>query len=351
MNSIRPEDVFHASTRPARLGFVGVGWIGRNRMEAMLATGLVEAPVIAEPSPEMVAAASISAPTAKFVSTLDELLAEDLDGVVIATPSAQHADQSIRALQAGHAVFCQKPLGRSAAEVRAVIDAAKAANRLLGVDLSYRHTEAMRRIKQLLHADELGHVMAVDLTFHNAYGPDKPWFYQRVHSGGGCVIDLGIHLVDLALWALDFPEVIEVSSELLAGGKPILQNAEEVEDYAVATLRLACGTVVRLACSWHLNAGCDCIIDASFYGTKGGAAMRNLDGSFYNFTAERFVGTRRERLVNPPDEWGGRAAISWATQLRSGGDFDPAAEHLIAVSEVIDCIYECPSRASVSPRQ
>ncbi|MBR7513789.1 Gfo/Idh/MocA family oxidoreductase, partial [Mycobacterium tuberculosis] len=80
------------------------------------------------------------------------------DGIVIATPSALHAEQSIRALDAGAAVFCQKPLGRTAAEVRAVVDAARNADRLLGLDLSCRHTEAMRRIRALIQAGELGRI-------------------------------------------------------------------------------------------------------------------------------------------------------------------------------------------------
>jgi predicted dehydrogenase len=343
MNSDAPQEGFRTTTKPVRLGFLGVGWIGRNRMEAMLATGQVEAAVIAEPSGEMSAAAAKLAPTAKIVCTLDELLSEDLDGVVIATPSAQHAEQTIRALQAGFAVFCQKPLGRTANEVRLVIDAAMNADRLLAVDLSYRHTEAMQLIKRLLQSSELGDVMAIDLTFHNAYGPDKPWFYKRSHSGGGCVIDLGVHLIDMALWALDFPDVIDVSSKLLGKGNVVTHTTEDVEDYAVATLQLANGTVVRLACSWGLNAGCDCIIDASFYGTKGGAAMRNVNGSFYDFCADRFDGTHRQRLVDPPDEWGGRAAIAWAAKLSCGGRFDPAAEQLIAVSQAIDLIYQSGS--------
>src|SRR5947199_289519 len=83
---------------------------------------------------------------------------------------------SIRALKRGAAVFCQKPLGRTAAEARAVIDAARAADRLLCVDLSYRFTDGMRRIRELVRAGALGRVYAVDLVFHNAYGPDKAWF-------------------------------------------------------------------------------------------------------------------------------------------------------------------------------
>jgi predicted dehydrogenase len=119
-----------------RIGFLGVGWIGRHRMEAMIKTGAIEAAAIADPSPDMVRQAAELAPGAAVVDGLDGLLGERLDGIVIASPSALHAEQSIQALQRGIAVFCQKPLGRTAAEAGAVVDAARAADRLLGVDLS-----------------------------------------------------------------------------------------------------------------------------------------------------------------------------------------------------------------------
>jgi predicted dehydrogenase len=266
------------------------------------------------------------------------MLALGLDGVVIATPSALHAEQSIAALRRGVAVFCQKPLGRTEAEARAVVEAARAADRLLAVDLSYRFTEGMRRIREQVAEGALGRVFAADLTFHNAYGPDKPWFYDPALSGGGCVMDLGVHLVDLALWTLGFPRVEEVSARLHAGGGP-LRGADRVEDYAVATLTLEGGATVRIACSWRLQAGCDAVITAEFYGTEGGAALRNQGGSFYDFTAERFRGTAREALAAPPDAWGGRAAADWARRLASGQRFDPEAERLVALSAVLDRIY------------
>jgi predicted dehydrogenase len=272
------------------------------------------------------------------VDTLDAMLAMGLDGVAIATPSALHAEQSILALRRGAAVFCQKPLGRTAAEAQAVVEAARRADRLLAVDLSYRFTEGMRRIRDLVRAGALGRIYAADLTFHNAYGPDKPWFYDPALSGGGCVMDLGVHLVDLALWTLGFPAVPGVSARLFAGGKP-LGSRSEVEDYAVATLDLDTGATVRLACSWRLQAGCDAVISAAFYGTEGGAALRNVNGSFYDFTAERFRGTARETLADPPDAWGGRAAVDWATRLASGARYDPAAERLVDAAHVLDRIY------------
>jgi predicted dehydrogenase len=152
-------------------------------------------------------------------------------------------------------------------------------------------------------------------------------------------MDLGVHLVDLALWTLDFPEVTGVSSRLFAGGEPLEPGADRVEDFAVATLDLATGAVVRLACSWKLHAGREAEISAAFYGAYGGAALRNVDGSFYDFTAERFHGTSSETLASPPDAWGGRAAADWARRLAEGQRFDPEARRLVEVSGVLDRIY------------
>ena len=322
-----------------RLGFLGVGWIGRHRMQAILGTGIVDVAAIADPSQEMAVEAGRLAPDAQLVSSLDDILDLGVDGVVIATPSAMHAEQSICALKRGVAVFCQKPLGRTAAEVQAVVDAARKADRLLCVDLSYRFTQGMRRIREVIDSGELGHVYAVDLVFHNAYGPDKPWFYDPALSGGGCVMDLGVHLVDLALWALDNPGVGSVAGKLFAGGAPLKDSASQVEDYAVATVELETGAVVQLACSWRLQAGCDAIISATFYGTQGGVSLRNVNGSFYDFTAERYWGTSRETLTTPPDEWGGRAAADWASRLAAGERFDPSADQLVGVAKVLDRIY------------
>jgi predicted dehydrogenase len=330
-----------SSERPLpRIGFLGVGWIGRHRMEAIARAGDAEIAAIADPSPEMLEAAAAVAPHATQLATLDDLLGEGLDGVVIATPSALHAAQSIQALERGVAVFCQKPLGRTAQEVERVVSAARRADCLLAVDLSYRFTAALRTIRQAIRGGEIGDVFAARLVFHNAYGPDKPWFYDRRFSGGGCVMDLGIHLVDLALWTLSFPAVQEVTSRLYAGGRPLRPGDPQVEDYATARLDLETGASVEIACSWNLAAGEDAVIEALFYGTGGALAMRNVEGSFYDFVAERYRGTSRETLVGAADDWGGRAAADWASRLRAGERFDPAADFLVDVAGILDRIYE-----------
>jgi predicted dehydrogenase len=325
-------------TRP-RLGFLGVGWIGRNRMEAVGRSGLAEIVAISDSVTEQAIAAQ-AVTRCRVAHSYDELLDQELDGVVIATPSALHAEQATRALEHGLAVFCQKPLGRTAAETAKVVDAARSVDRLLGVDLSYRHLEGARLIRDLIQRGDLGTIYAADLVFHNAYGPDKPWFYDPALSGGGCVMDLGIHLIDLAMWMLDPERVIGVSSRLFSKGELLFDSTNVVEDYAIAELDLQSGAAVRLACSWNLPAGRHAVIQASFFGTRGGAALTNVEGSFYDFAAERFHGTSRQGLSAPPDDWGGRAILEWARRLAAGEGFDPKSERLIELAVLIDTIYE-----------
>jgi predicted dehydrogenase len=322
-----------------RLGFLGLGWIGCSRLQAIAADGVASIAAIADTLPQACSAAQVFAPQAVIAADLDELLRLDLDGIVIATPSALHAEQARAALAAGVAVFCQKPLGRSAAETREVIEAARRSDRLLGVDFSYRDTRAMAAVHEVVRSGDLGDVYSADLVFHNAYGPDKPWFHQPALSGGGCVMDLGIHLVDLALWMFEARQVTDVSSRLFARGRLLPRDPQEIEDHAVAQLDLPQGRVARLACSWNLPAGCDAVIEATFYGTAGAARFRNVDGSFYDFVGERLDGTRSTGLIAPPDDWSGRTAVAWARRLASDPGFDPSIEEAGAVAAIVDRIY------------
>lgn len=323
-----------------RLAFLGVGWIGRNRMEAMLATRKAEAVAICDPDPEMISEALALAPGAVAADSLEAMLDLRPDGVVIATPSALHAEQSIEALQSGAALFCQKPLGRNAAEVEAVLDAARDADRLLGVDLSYRHTAAMQAVRALATSGALGKPFAADFVFHNAHGPGNAWFHDPKLSGGGCLIDLGVHLVDLALWLFDFPEVIDARGRLLKHGRKA--RPDECEDFATGEIELANGVAVRIACSWNLSAGQDADIRATVYGTEGGAEMRNENGSFFDFTAERFSGRERERIAGHPDDWGERAGAEWVEKLARGERFGGSTTGLLETAHVLDRLYARP---------
>ncbi len=325
------------SDRP-RVAFVGLGWIGRHRMKAVITQNVVDVVAVADSDRVAREQAATLVPAATAVTNFAEVLALEPDGVVLATPSALHAPQAIAALNAGAAVFCQKPLGRSAPEVYGVIEAARRANRLLGVDVSYRHTGGLSRIRDLVREGSIGDVYAMDLTFHNAYGPDKPWFYDIEQSGGGCLLDLGVHLVDFLHWTFDAP-VARVSSRVFANGRRLTPSERCVEDFAVGEIELRGGAVARIACSWKLSVGADAQIGVYLYGTAGGCGFRNVNGSFYDFVAECYRGTDTTVLCAPPDEWGGRATVAWAQQLARSAVFDPEIEIAGRVALTLDQLY------------
>jgi hypothetical protein len=102
---------------------------------------------------------------------------------------------------------------------------------------------------------------------------------------------------------------------------------------------LANGSTVRIACSWNLSAGTDAVIEARFFGSQGGAAMRNVGGSFFDFTAERYAGRNTETLTSPPDAWGGRAAAEWVRKLAAGARFDESTAGLLETARTLDRLY------------
>ncbi|MDB6008239.1 MAG: oxidoreductase domain protein [Gammaproteobacteria bacterium] len=329
--------------RRPRIGFAGVGWIGLNRLQAVAEDGAAEIVCITDLNRDAacsaVRAVTEQAPDARVVKSFDELLAQELDGVVIATPSGQHAQQTMAALARNRAVFCQKPLAATGFEVAKTISTARDHDRLLAVDFCYRTVAGVSQLVELTRSGALGEIFAADLVFHNAYGPDKPWFYDLRQSGGGCVMDLGIHLADLLLLVLDYPRVARVDSRLHAGGRLLSKPARELEDHAFAQVQFEGEVTARIACSWRLSAGQDAVIEAAFYGTRGAGILRNVRGSFYDFTMEHCEGTARRVLASGPDKWGGRAAVSWSRQLAVNPRFDEESQRLVEVAELVDAIY------------
>lgn len=324
--------------RSPRIACLGVGWIGRHRMQALVEADAAHVVAIADPDPRALEAAGTLVPQAERFSDASPLFDLGLDGLVIATPSAMHATQSIAALRAGLAVFCQKPLARDARETAAVLAAARGADRLLAIDLSYRHVAGVPQMREIVQSGEIGKLFAAELVFHNAYGPDKEWFYDPVRAGGGCVIDLGTHLIDLALWVTGSKRAAVADACCYAGGRTA-RDRDRVEDFARLRLMLDGDVTASISCSWNLHAGRDAEIEAAFYGTSGAVVMRNVNGSFYDFTVERHRGTACDLVAGPPDAWSGRAVSAWARALGRSPTYDPDVESVGRIASIVDRVY------------
>jgi predicted dehydrogenase len=195
----------------------------------------------------------------------------------------------------------------------------------------------MGELRRRIGAGMLGEITAIDLEFHNAYGPDKQWCFDKRLAGGGCMLDLGVHLLDLALWLQEGATLELLDAHRFAQGR--IAQRDEIEDQAYAELRQSNGAVVRLACSWHAQIGCDAVIEMRMLGSKGGALWRNVGGSFYDFELFACRGAQRETLARGPDEWGPRALAAWAHRLAQDRSFDAGAVEFARSAELIDAIY------------
>lgn len=183
----------------------------------------------------------------------EELLAEEaVDVVVVALPPSMHADAAVSATEAGAHVFVEKPLARSVEEARTVVDAADRAGVRVGVDHTLRYYPEMRALKRRYDDGRLGHVPLAHLVRVNA-GPfetppptgDVPdWQLDPAQTGGGAVMDLGVHLLDLLEWLFGEMTVVDA----------VLDRQLDLpyEDTALLTLRSeATGTLASVHCGFY----------------------------------------------------------------------------------------------------
>jgi predicted dehydrogenase len=325
--------------RTPKLGLMGVDWIGKNRMEAIRDSKHASVVSLCDPyeehTPQFCKDNNL-----KNITSYEALLKEDIDGVVIATPNALHKEQVMLALNNGKAVFCQKPLACTTKDTLMVIETARQNNCFLMTDLSYRNTHSLQKIKTLIDANELGELYAAQMIFHTASGPHKPWYYKPELSGGGCLMDIGVHLIDILYWMFPSMELKDVYRKLFVQGKALEDRTKQVEDYALCSLDFSNGLTSQISCSWNVHAGKDAIIEFNFYGTKGGATFRNVNGSFYDFKSEYYKGTKRQILSLPPDNWGGKSAVQWASLLANKNEYRKDIEMYIKTARTLDKIYD-----------
>jgi predicted dehydrogenase len=174
---------------------------------------------------------------------LDELLARpEVDAVLVLTPNFLHAPNSIAAAKARKHVLCQKPMAMSLDEARQMIDAAKENGVILMSSFMKRFWPYYVKLKSLLDEGVLGKLIAVRSQFSHSgigkyYKPASQWFLDPAKSGGGPLVDLGVHHFDVLRWLVG-AEVVSVSADTASLGQ-----GKDVEDNALVNLRFANGVV------------------------------------------------------------------------------------------------------------
>ncbi len=229
--------------KPWGFGILGTGLIAEYHRQAIAATDGAVLQAVGHYNPDRLAALSL-----QFgVPALSEaaLLARpDIDAVIICTPSGQHAEQAIRAAKAGKHVLVEKPMALSLEDADAMIEACRAAGVRLGVCLQRRTEPLFRKVHAALSAGDLGDITMAALTMPyfrgDAYYAQAEWRGTWAGDGGGILMNQGIHLIDLLVWFLGDPEVIQAQAATL-------KRSVEVEDTIVATLRFPGGALATVS--------------------------------------------------------------------------------------------------------
>ncbi|MFN8488418.1 MAG: Gfo/Idh/MocA family oxidoreductase [Caldilineaceae bacterium] len=214
------------------------------------------------------------------------------DITVIATPNIFHKPMAMAALEAGSHVLCEKPLALSSADAKEMMDLAASKGLTLTVGSHYRWSDAVRAAKAQADAGFFGEIYAVRTVWHRRSGIPGygSWFTRKELAGGGCLLDIGIHALDRALFIMGYPQPVAVSGVTFSklgvqglglGGwgadiqKPTGDAQFDVDDLAWALVRFADGAVIQLQVSWAVNNKDQFFTE--IYGSKGGGLVGDQD--------------------------------------------------------------------------
>ncbi len=277
------------SSARLRVGVVGLGWAGETHLKSYQQLPNVQVLALAGLEEDRLASLGEMYNIPHLYPDYEELIMRaDLDAVSVCTPNHLHAVIAIAALEHGKHVLCEKPLACSGSEAEEIVQAAVNAHRVLKVVFNHRARHDVQVLKHYLESGELGRIYHAKASWMRRRGIPGlgSWFTKKDMAGGGPLIDLGVHVLDLGLYLLDEPEVVTVSAATYAefgphgrGGRPfddkMLAGAGyDVEDLATAFIRFADGATLLLEASWAVYRPPGDDFGVTLYGTEGGAAIQ-----------------------------------------------------------------------------
>ncbi len=225
-----------------RVGVIGLG-MGRHHVAAFSDQEMSEVVAIADLNEDALKEIGDKHEVKGRYTSAEEMLAkEDLDIVAIATPNKFHKPLALAAFEAGCHVLCEKPMAMNTAEAEEMIAASRAADRRLMINFSYRFQPLSWQLKKEIEKGVLGDVYHAETRWMRRDGLPGfgGWFGKKELSGGGPLIDLGVHRLDFALWLMDYPKPVWVmagTSNLLASEIAGKEGKEfDVEDFASALM-------------------------------------------------------------------------------------------------------------------
>jgi predicted dehydrogenase len=279
-------------------------------------------------------------PDARGFTDYHQMLAlKELDAVSVALPNNLHAPVSIEAMENGKHVLCEKPMAMNAAEAENMKNCAERTGKTLMLNFNMRFMQTAATIRPLTISRQLGTIYHVTTTYtrRNGYPNPGSWFGQKSKSGGGPLIDLGVHRLDLALWLMDYPRPIAVTGKTYnhLARKKFKSGEFDCEDFSVAMIRFENGATLYLAASWDGHQQEQTEQTMQMYGTEGSIFER--DGQIMLCTNNGEEPEVKKLPLKEPSE---TSQEHFVNSILNDTPPGPSAEHGVIVMKILDAIYE-----------
>lgn len=356
-----------------RIGIIGCGNIANTKHMPTLFKfkDRVEMVAFCDLIPEKAekAAKKYGIPNAKIYTDYRKCVADpDIDVIHVCTPNRSHSEITVAALEAGKHVMCEKPMAISGDEAQKMVDAAKKYNRLLTIGYQNRYRKDTQTLKKLIDQGELGEIYYAKAHALRRRGiPNWGVFTNKQEQGGGPLIDIGTHSLDITLWMMNnYKPVAVLGSTFNMLGTTLRGDEQgtdehwdpdtfEVEDAAFGLIKFENGATVYLETSWALNTLDQRQAMNTLYGTKAGSSME--------YKGE--AGTDRTLLINKvqagaqvvvnvnvaePEDPSADLIFSypgadlecatWINALEGKGELTVLPEQAMMVTKILEAIYQ-----------
>ena len=276
-------------TKIIKAGVVGCGGIANGKhFPAIKKNGKIELVAFCDLIKERAEKAKeeYGTPDARVYTDYTELVKEDVDVVYVLTPNNAHAPVSIAAMKAGKHVMCEKPMAKTYAEAKEMVKTAKETGKILTIGYQNRYRADSQYLKSACEADELGEIYyAKAHAIRRRAVPTWGVFIDEEKQGGGPLIDIGTHALDLTLWMMNNYEPASVTGSTYRKLADQTQTGNAwgdwdpkkftVEDSAFGFIKMKNGATIVLEASWALNSLDVDEAKTSLCGTKAGADMKD----------------------------------------------------------------------------
>jgi len=270
-----------------RIGIIGAGFIGRVHAESFSKVQDAQIVGITDASRQLADRAAVQFGIPRVFDTAEQMIdSDEVDAIIVGVPNAFHRPLAVRALNHGKNVLLEKPMAISGADARAIVEAANSSKKTLMIAHQMRWEQLSMQAHTIAGANELGTIYNAKSGMMRRKGIPGwgSWFTRKSESGGGPLIDIGVHVLDLTLWIMGNPRPVSVFGSTYAQfgpqrkglgtwGTPQWDGRFDVEDLATALIKFDNGATLHLEVSWAVNTDSDSGHYIHVMGNEGGISL------------------------------------------------------------------------------